>query len=809
MIRKFYDTLKSLLPKGRAFKIPLGTQFRDVMEALGEEPDRIREYFDDTRNSGIPGRIPTACLGEWEDMLNLKYDALLTTNERQSRILARTLAVSGQGAEYIQDSLINSGYPIRIYDDVSATENLSGKYNIFGKYNDALRDEILTEVPTPLDEYSKYLTGKFTRLSRIEDIEVMACGKDGQDVIIGQDGGRLYYSIDYGSVFSEIQPAGAADKDWKIAKIGYNGDFVICGIYGGRLYLSSTGYVNLAEVQPAGNTDQNWNCVACTPDGKYILVGTSGKRLWYSANIGAAWAEVQPLGATDQLWLCCAISEDGKYQVAGNDTKLYLSSNNGVAWSEIQPFGAVNRQWCFCSISNSGKTIVCAASGYDEVKRSLDYGATWATVLDDTYYTGGVSTWIMGQADYYNYCIILYAGLGTGGSYAYITHDCGESWIRYNPSQSSQLYGSDHPWRMALSMISGEKNFRNSYFLYLAFVTDPGDYYLTELNIFRFEQLYNNIGIIAGVTIDTVLNFASNLKYDFFDIIYRLKPLGSWLNCKVNFRKDWTVIVQEGSKLNLPAFSLCSMAGMTNNRIAFYDGTNEDMQCYEWDGIDWTQIGNDFNIAGSAGPTMCSFLNGDVIMIDSTLEKLGCYRFDGTDWSLIGKNLSIPGIATIGMTALTSGLLAFMESSAINLKCYQFDGYNWLAVGNVLNIGGAGIPALTTLNSTDIAYIDSLNLDLRCYRFDGTDWAQVGNDLNIAGLGRPSICSMNDTDIILIDTLNCDLRCYRFDGTDWAQIGADFPVVAFGNNAVVVKLTDETFAYIDASAEDLTTYRLT
>lgn len=412
MIRNFYDTLKSLLPNGRAFRIPDGTQFRNVNEALGEEPDRIREYFDDTRDSGLPGKIPAVCFGEWETMLNLLYDPTLSDSERQARIMARIFAVGGQGAEYLEDALNLAGYPITIYDNIAATENLSGKYNAFGRFNDAITNEILTEVPAPLEEYGKYLTGKFEKPvgNRIEDINVMACGNLDKDVIVGQSNlnglGRLYYSSDYADTFVEIQPAGNVDKKWGVAKLGHspvmpadNSAFAMCGVYGGRLYKSVTGYTNLVETQPAGNTDQNWNCLACTPNGKYILAGTSGKRLWYSANYGAAWAEVRPLGNTDQTWSCCAISEDGLYQVAGTPTRLYLSSNNGAAWAEIRPLGNADKQWSFCSICNSGRYIVAAALDDDIVKRSADFGATWATILDDTYFPDDMAFWFNGQAD--------------------------------------------------------------------------------------------------------------------------------------------------------------------------------------------------------------------------------------------------------------------------------------------------------------------------------------------------------------------------------------------------------------------------
>ena len=53
----FAATLRSLFPRGQVFRFLAGSQFRLVIDALAEMPDRIMTYFGSMRDSGIPGLI--------------------------------------------------------------------------------------------------------------------------------------------------------------------------------------------------------------------------------------------------------------------------------------------------------------------------------------------------------------------------------------------------------------------------------------------------------------------------------------------------------------------------------------------------------------------------------------------------------------------------------------------------------------------------------------------------------------------------------------------------------------------------------
>jgi Uncharacterised protein conserved in bacteria (DUF2313) len=115
--------LRSLLPNGWAFKLWPDTNFRNVVDALAEEPKRIKTFFDLVRDSGIPSvNMSTDCLNEWETFLGLKYYVALSTQERIQRVIAKFSANGGQGIDTIQNYLHSAGFPLYIVENFAYTD---------------------------------------------------------------------------------------------------------------------------------------------------------------------------------------------------------------------------------------------------------------------------------------------------------------------------------------------------------------------------------------------------------------------------------------------------------------------------------------------------------------------------------------------------------------------------------------------------------------------------------------------------------------------------------------------------------------
>jgi hypothetical protein len=96
--------LTKLYPSGKAFKL-FANQWKNLNVALLEEPVRIKDFFVKVRDSGIPGRLPSEALEDWEELFQLQENSSLTDEERNQRIKARFDAVGGQGTDYLEDVL--------------------------------------------------------------------------------------------------------------------------------------------------------------------------------------------------------------------------------------------------------------------------------------------------------------------------------------------------------------------------------------------------------------------------------------------------------------------------------------------------------------------------------------------------------------------------------------------------------------------------------------------------------------------------------------------------------------------------------
>ena len=118
--------LRQLLPKGRAFQAFFGTDWYNFIDGLSQEPSRIADFYEDVRNSGIPGLIPSDALSDWETFLNLTEIPTLTDAERNDRIKSKISQVGGGGPDYLEEIL-----ETEFDEDFEIIENLSSLLNPF------------------------------------------------------------------------------------------------------------------------------------------------------------------------------------------------------------------------------------------------------------------------------------------------------------------------------------------------------------------------------------------------------------------------------------------------------------------------------------------------------------------------------------------------------------------------------------------------------------------------------------------------------------------------------------------------------
>lgn len=205
----------------------------------------------------------------------------------------------------------------------------------------------------------------------------VASDADGSALIVGNVGGRLYTSINSGAAWTERQPAGDVTADWFAVASDADGSFLVAGINNGRLYTSSDSGASWTERQPAGDTAKAWSFAAVDATGTNLFVGATSGRLYTSSNGGVSWTERQPIGDTDGLWLNGDMTPDGsKLLVGGVNSRLYASTNGGASWSEYQPAGDTDKFWRAFAMDDDGSHIIAAVNN-GRVYTSSNSGADW------------------------------------------------------------------------------------------------------------------------------------------------------------------------------------------------------------------------------------------------------------------------------------------------------------------------------------------------------------------------------------------------------------------------------------------------
>ena len=178
--------------------------------------------------------------------------------------------------------------------------------------------------------------------------------KGANNIILGTDGGKIYYSSDGGSTSAFTDLTGGS-----IGSFGVN-DFVVS---------TTTGTV-LAIITQGGETINN--------------VGIQHSVLRSSDN-GATWAEstsglVSCLNSTCYRVFSIAANTDGDFFAFMNDRNIYKSIDDGLNWSVVSTLPQTPSNRIICDSNNVlfayGNSLDTTLAGYD-IYRSTDNGLTW------------------------------------------------------------------------------------------------------------------------------------------------------------------------------------------------------------------------------------------------------------------------------------------------------------------------------------------------------------------------------------------------------------------------------------------------
>jgi hypothetical protein len=101
------DTIKHLLPRGRAWRLTINKTLRQFFSGLAGLPDNVKEYADLAYLDLFPA--DTRELDAWEDQWGLPETGL-STADRRTRLASTWAQIGGQDPRYIQDTVQAAGF---------------------------------------------------------------------------------------------------------------------------------------------------------------------------------------------------------------------------------------------------------------------------------------------------------------------------------------------------------------------------------------------------------------------------------------------------------------------------------------------------------------------------------------------------------------------------------------------------------------------------------------------------------------------------------------------------------------------------
>ncbi len=249
------------------------------------------------------------------------------------------------------------------------------------------------------------------------------------------------------------------------------------------------------------------------------------------------------------------------------------------------------------------------------------------------------------------------------------------------------------------------------------------------------------------------------------------------------------------------------------------------VRIYEFDGVDWNQIGQDIdgeaaddqsgrsvslNSSGNRVAIGAPYNDGNTGIPDDDRGHVRVYEFDGVSWSQLGQD--IDGEATDDWSGWSVSLSSDGSIVAIgafqndgntgnladnrgHVRIYQFDGVSWNQLGQdvdgeadndasgysvSLNSDGNRIAVGARYNDGNTGIPSDNRGHVRVYDFDGVNWIQVGLDIdgdsNLDRFGSSVSLSSNGNRLAIgaprggINERG-RARIYSFDGIDWVQFG--------------------------------------
>lgn len=265
---------------------------------------------------------------------------------------------------------------------------------------------------------------------------------------------------------------------------------------------------------------------------------------------------------------------------------------------------------------------------------------------------------------------------------------------------------------------------------------------------------------------------------------------------------------ESGNSLSLSADGNVLAVGAVRN--AGNGALSGHVRIYTWNGIIWTQKGNDLDgqVSGSKfGSSVELSANGNIVVIGAPSSTVSpsspgytaVYEWNGTNWvqrgnDIMGEALSILNAAGTSVSINSNGSIIAIGATgnsgsfpyAGHTRLYQWNGLNWVQLGNDIDGQGRFYSAGKSVNLNNAGDIVAIGAgaggdgNCRTFHWNGTNWIQMGIDLtDIANSAFGATVSLDSLGTTLAISGQSQsnfgtgfTRIFSWTGTNWTQKGS-------------------------------------
>jgi hypothetical protein len=256
--------------------------------------------------------------------------------------------------------------------------------------------------------------------------------------------------------------------------------------------------------------------------------------------------------------------------------------------------------------------------------------------------------------------------------------------------------------------------------------------------------------------------------------------------------------------------------------------TTGHVRVYEYNGINWVQLGNDIDgeaVVDLSGWSISLSSDGSIVAVgaignDGNGTNAGhvrVYEYNGINWIQMGNDIdgeAMMDLSGWSISLSSDGSIVAIGAdhndgngtSAGHVRVYEYNGINWIQLGNdidgkansdnsgysiSLSSDGSVIAIGAPFNDGDTIYSDCGHV--RVYEYSGVNWVQLGNNIDGEATDDQSGYSVSlssDGSIVAIGAKENDgngsasghARVFEYTGGNWVQLGTDIDGVSADDN---------------------------